>query len=172
MSDRILPLAVFLAIAALAWWGLSRDNPDELPSMYVARPAPALSLTGLRPGEAPPTAEDLKAPGVKLVNFWASWCGPCRFEHPVMMALKAEGITVIGVNYKDDPAKALGFLAELGDPYKMIGADREGRNGIEWGIYGVPETFVIDGEGKVLLRYPGPMTQEIFDAKIRPLLGR
>lgn len=177
MADRrglrpwmAVPPLLFLALAAMSWWALRRENPDELPSMLVARPAPGLALTPLRPGEPPAGPADLAAPGVKLVNFWASWCGPCRIEHPELMKFRAEGIPVIGVNYKDDPGNALGFLAELGDPYARLGADGTGRNGIEWGIYGVPETFVIDGTGKVLLRFPGPLTPEIVAARIRPLL--
>jgi cytochrome c biogenesis protein CcmG, thiol:disulfide interchange protein DsbE len=145
---------------------------EALPSMLVARPAPPLALGPLRAAEPPPGSADLMAPGVKLVNFWASWCGPCRFEHAELMKLKAEGVPILGVNYKDTPEHARDFLAGLGDPFARLGADPSGRNGIEWGIYGVPETFVIDGSGTVLLRYPGPLTPEIVAAKIRPLLAR
>jgi cytochrome c biogenesis protein CcmG/thiol:disulfide interchange protein DsbE len=117
-----------------------------------------------------PTAADLAAPGVKLVNFWASWCAPCRVEHPILEEIAAAGTPVIGVNYKDTPANALAFLDELGDPYRRIGADATGRTGIDWGIYGVPETFVIDASGNILLRHPGPITRDIFEARFAPLL--
>ncbi|GIX13574.1 MAG: thiol:disulfide interchange protein [Paracoccaceae bacterium] len=166
----LIPPLAALGLAGLFLAGLMRDNPDELPSMLAARPAPALALTPLRPGEAPPGPADLTAPGVKLVNFWASWCAPCRVEHPMLVEIAARGIPVIGVNYKDDPDKALAFLRELGDPFTRLGADPTGRNGIEWGIYGVPETFVIDGNGTVLLRHPGPITREVFRNRIAPLL--
>ena len=121
----ILPPLVFLGFAALAFLGLRRENPEELPSALVGNPAPALAgVTALRDDPAP-TAADLTAPGVKLVNFWASWCAPCRAEHPQLTALAEEGIPVIGINYKDQPDKALRFLADLGDPFARIGADAE-----------------------------------------------
>jgi cytochrome c biogenesis protein CcmG/thiol:disulfide interchange protein DsbE len=167
----LLPPLLFFALVGMAWWALERENPDELPSALTAKPAPPLDLAELRPGEAPPTAVDLTAPGVKLVNFWASWCPPCRVEHPVLQALAAEGVTILGVAYKDKPENALAFLSELGDPFAKAGGDPAGRNGIEWGLYGVPETFVVDGSGRILLRYPGPLTPEIVAARIRPLLG-
>jgi cytochrome c biogenesis protein CcmG, thiol:disulfide interchange protein DsbE len=166
----ILPPLIFLGFAALAFLGLRRENPDELPSALVGNPAPALvGVTALRDDPAP-TAADLTAPGVKLVNFWASWCAPCRAEHPQLTALADEGIPVIGINYKDQPDKALGFLAELGDPFARIGADPSGRTGVDWGIYGVPETFVIDGAGKVLLRFPGPLTVDAVEKRVQPAI--
>lgn len=167
----LVPPVLAAALFGVFLWG-QFNSTDELPSMLTARPAPGLDLTELRPGEAPPTADDLTAPGVKLVNFWASWCAPCRVEHPVLVEIAKSGVPVIGVNYKDEAAKALAFLAELGDPYAKIGADLSGRNGIEWGLYGVPETFVIDGSGVVLLRHPGPITRAIYRQKIAPLLGQ
>jgi cytochrome c biogenesis protein CcmG/thiol:disulfide interchange protein DsbE len=105
------------------------------------------------------------------VNFWASWCAPCRAEHPILVDLAAEGIPVHGVNVRDDPAKALAFLAELGNPYATVGADRTGRAALAWGTYGVPETFVLDGAGRVVLRYAGPITREILEQTIRPGLA-
>lgn len=166
----LVPPGLFLALAFVAGWALQRDNPNELPSMLAAKPAPELALTPLRAGEDPPVRADLTGPGIKIVNFWASWCGPCRAEHPRLMELADAGTTVIGINYKDDPRNALGFLEELGDPYKLVGADDTGRNGIEWGLYGVPETFVIDANGTVLLRHPGPLTRRSVADRIAPLL--
>ena len=95
-----------------------------------------------------------------IVNFWASWCAPCRVEHPHLMALAAEGVPVYGVNYKDEPAKALAFLAEMGNPYRAVGADLSGRMGIDWGLYGVPETFVIDGKGVIRYQHIGDIRPE------------
>jgi cytochrome c biogenesis protein CcmG/thiol:disulfide interchange protein DsbE len=166
----ILPPLLFLVFATIAYIGLVRENPNELPSALIGDPAPPLERTVALRSDPPPTAADMTAPGVKLVNFWASWCGPCRAEHPVLAALAEEGLPVIGINYKDDPGKALGFLDELGDPYAKIGADPSGRTGLDWGIYGVPETFVIGPDGAVLLRYPGPLTRAEFDRRVRPVI--
>jgi cytochrome c biogenesis protein CcmG/thiol:disulfide interchange protein DsbE len=166
----VIPPLLFLVFAAVAWVGLRRENPDELPSALVGGPAPEIGRTVALRDDPPPTDADLRAPGVKLVNFWASWCGPCRVEHPILTALSEEGIPVIGVNYKDEPAKALRFLAELGDPYARIGADPTGRTGIDWGVYGVPETFVVGAGGEVLLRFPGPLSPDVVEKRIRPAL--
>lgn len=169
---RISPLVVipplgFAALAAVFYFGLGGD--DQLPSAFVGREAPALSLTDMP--DLPSIDAAMLADGeVKLVNFWASWCAPCRIEHPNFTALSAEGVPIYGVNYKDRPNDALGFLAELGNPYIAAGADREGRNALEWGVYGVPETFVVDGEGKVLFRFAGPVTQRVLESQLRPFL--
>jgi cytochrome c biogenesis protein CcmG/thiol:disulfide interchange protein DsbE len=167
----LLPPLLFLALAGLFWLGMQRDDPTALPSALQGQAAPALTLVAL--GGLPPlTAEAIRAPGVKLVNFWASWCAPCRAEHPILSELAAQGITVHGVNYKDDPAKAQAFLAELGNPYATIGADPAGRTAIDWGLYGVPETFVIDGSGTVVLRFAGPITRQELDRKILPAIRK
>jgi cytochrome c biogenesis protein CcmG/thiol:disulfide interchange protein DsbE len=164
----VLPPLVFAAFAVAAYLGLKRENAETLPSALIGRPAPALTIEALAGGPDP--GEALGAPGLKLVNFWASWCGPCRAEHPILMELGAGLVPVIGVNYKDAPENAAGFLAQLGDPYDAIGADTSGRTGIDWGIYGVPETFVIGADGTVLLRHPGPLTREVLEKELRPLL--
>lgn len=165
-----LPPVLFLALAGLFWIGMNRDDPNGLPSALVGQEVPPVALTPLGEG-APWDDAALRAPGVKLVNFWASWCAPCRAEHPVLTALAAEGVTVLGVNYKDDPAKALAFLAELGNPFSALGADAKGRMALDWGLYGVPETFVIDGEGRVLARVAGPLTRQELERKVRPALA-
>jgi cytochrome c biogenesis protein CcmG, thiol:disulfide interchange protein DsbE len=167
----ILPPLAFLVFAAVAYIGLTRENPDELPSALVGQPAPEIDRTVALRDDPPPTDADLRAPGVKLVNFWASWCGPCRAEHPLLRELSAGGLPVIGVNYKDAPDKALGFLAELGDPYTKIGADESGRTGLDWGIYGVPETFVVGPDGTILLHFPGPLTRDTLETRIRPAIA-
>lgn len=108
---------------------------------------------------------------VKLVNYWASWCAPCRAEHPNLVALADEGLPIYGINYKDDPDKALAFLAELGNPYKAVSADDTGRTAIDWGLYGVPETYVLAGDGTVILRFAGPITQRSLEDTIRPAIA-
>jgi cytochrome c biogenesis protein CcmG/thiol:disulfide interchange protein DsbE len=167
----VLPPLIFLIFAAAAYVGLERENPDELPSAFLGKPAPTLAGTVALRADPAATDADLRQPGVKLVNFWASWCGPCRAEHPILSELAADGIPVIGVNYKDEPDKALKFLAELGDPYAKVGADNTGRTGLEWGIYGVPETFVVAADGTVLLRHPGPLTEAIVARRLEPAIA-
>lgn len=159
---------IFFAMVGVFVWGLNNSS-EELPSTLIAQEAPSLNLTALGASPIPDDAA-VRANGVKLVNFWASWCAPCRVEHPVLMELEAEGIPILGINYKDQPENAQGFLNELGDPYSMVGVDANGRNGINWGLYGVPETFVIDGDGNVILRFPGPITQGVLESRIRPAI--
>ncbi|MEL7026442.1 MAG: DsbE family thiol:disulfide interchange protein [Pseudomonadota bacterium] len=164
-----LPIALFALMAGVMASGMFRADPEALPSTRVGQKAPDVALGPLadKPGF---DAEALHAPGVKLVNFWASWCAPCRVEHPNLEALAAEGIPIYGINYKDDNQNALAFLEELGDPYTGVGADPGGRVAFDWGVYGVPETYVIDGEGKVLLRFAGPVTQRALRERIRPVM--
>lgn len=160
----VMVLAVFLL-------GLQRDNATILPSALINKPVPDFEIAALRDGEAPLSAAAMQEPGVKLVNVWASWCGPCRIEHPNIEALAQEGVTIHGINYKDDDANAEAFLQELGDPYTLIGADRKGRGGIEWGVYGVPETFVINGEGTIVYKHVGPLVQKDM-AKMRQMIAK
>lgn len=164
----ILPPLVFAAIATMFILGLYRENPDALPSQAEGKPAPLLTVTAF--GDQPLlTAADFTAPGVKLVNFWASWCGPCRVEHPNLQQLADSGVIIHGVNYKDTPVNAQSFLDELGSPYTKLSMDA-GRTGLDWGLYGVPETFVIDGSGTVVLRHAGPITQHILQERILPAI--
>jgi cytochrome c biogenesis protein CcmG/thiol:disulfide interchange protein DsbE len=165
----IAPPVLFAALAGMFLWGMNRDDPTALPSVLIGQAAPEVTVTPMQ-GEVPFTSETLKNGNIKLVNFWASWCAPCRVEHPNLQALAAEGIEIFGVNYKDQPAQAAKFLNDLGSPYSALGADSDGRMAVDWGVYGVPETFVVDGEGRVLLRYAGPVTQRVIAEKIRPLL--
>ena len=162
------PLMLFAGFGTLMYAGLLRDNEGGLPSGIIGRTAP------LDPAELgksdPPNDADLMQGGAKIVNFWASWCAPCRVEHPNLMAMAADGVVIYGINYKDDESKALDFLDELGNPFAKIGADPDGRVGLEWGVYGIPETFVVDGDGKVALRFAGPVTSRIMRQKILPAL--
>ena len=164
----VLPPVIFAGLALAFFMGMQNGDP-ALPSTMEGRQAPEVSVTPLGSG-TPLTQADLTGPGVKLVNFWASWCAPCRVEHPMLTKLASEGVVINGVNYKDKPENALGFLAELGNPYARIGAD-SGRMALNWGVYGVPETFVIDGNGKVVLRWAGPITEAVLERTIRPAMA-
>lgn len=166
----LIPLVVLVALAALfIGWSLKRD-PSIKPDALVGRPVPETVLpilTGDQPG---PGHVDLKSAGVgkpMLVNVFASWCLPCRVEHPNLMALKARGVAVVGVAWKDDPVKSRAFLDELGDPYSMVLVDREGRAGLDLGITGVPETFAVNAMGQVVAKSSGPM---IDDAEIERMV--
>lgn len=167
----LLPPVAFAALAMLFYSGMGRDGQGEFQSTREGGPAPAVAVTALGPK---PLLEDqmLRTGGAKLVNYWASWCAPCRVEHPFLVEIGAQGVPIYGINFKDDPANALGFLEELGDPYAAIGADTEGRMALDWGVYGVPETYVIDGDGTVLLRFAGPITESVYESQILPALER
>lgn len=165
-----LGAAMVLAVFLL---GLGReDGGRNLPSPLVGKPAPEFSLPPLYEGQPGFSTADLSAPGVKLVNVWASWCVPCRAEHPKIEELAAMGIAVHAINYKDKPEAAKKFLNELGNPFALIGADSTGRAGIEWGVYGVPETFVIDGAGRIVYKHIGPIQGTDVEKKILPAIER
>ncbi len=166
----LAPPLLFAALAILFWVGMEKADPNTLKSTREGGPAPALKLEPLD-GQEIFTDADLRAGNVVLVNFWASWCVACRAEHPMLLRLKEEGLQIYGIDYKDEPAKARKYLDELGDPYIKGGADRSGRTAIEWGLYGVPETFVIAGDGTVILRFAGPITERVLEAKIRPAIA-
>ena len=163
------PPLIFAGLALVFFLGVSREDPDSPQSAREGQGAPALRLEALGEG-APFTDEDLATPGVKLVNFWASWCAPCRAEHPNLELLAEEGVPILGINYKDEPDKALAFLQELGDPYAKLGADPQARTAFEWGVRGIPETFVINGAGEIVLHFFGPITQRSLEGQIRPAI--
>lgn len=167
----ILPPVLFAGLAAMFFVGMQRDNPNALPSAREGQQAPVVVLTELGQG-TPFDDATLRLPGVKLVNYWASWCAPCRVEHPNLTALAQEGIAIYGVNYKDRPDDALGFLQDMGDPYQAMGADETGRMALNWGVYGVPETYVIDGDGVIIKRFAGPITQNVLEKIIRPAMAQ
>ncbi len=157
----MIPVAVFVALAALFWRGLSGD-PSEIPSALIGKPVPDFSLPGIA-GLGVPGFDSaaLRTGKVTVVNVWASWCGPCRVEHPLLAALaKNPGIALYGLNYKDDPENARRFLGTLGQPYAAVGADAKGRIAVDWGVYGVPETFIVDGQGIIRYKWIGPLTEE------------
>ena len=167
----ILPPALLAGFVAFVAAGNLREDRDALPSARAGQEAPTIQLEEM-PGRTLLTDEHIRSGEVTLVNFWASWCPPCRAEHPVLEALAEEGITVLGVNYRDQPDRAEAFLVELGDPFTAIGADPRARLGLDWGVVGLPETFVVDGEGNIVMRYAGPITTEIVDARFRPAMAQ
>ncbi|NML45699.1 DsbE family thiol:disulfide interchange protein [Ramlibacter sp. G-1-2-2] len=169
MMRRLLPLALFLALAVALAAGLSHD-PRALPSALVGQAAPAFELPVLDGAGRRLAANELRGQ-VWLFNVWASWCAPCQAEHPVVADLARRArVPVYGLNYKDQPAAAREWLRRLGNPYAATLLDPQGRTGIDWGVYGVPETFVVDGRGIVRLRLAGPLTPEIVEQKLLPLL--
>ncbi|WP_455374188.1 DsbE family thiol:disulfide interchange protein [Limibacillus halophilus] len=169
----ILPSAIFLGVMAFSLWGLLSDrDPSAVPSNLIDKPVPAFDLPGVEGLETPGLSSALLADGkVKVINVFASWCVPCRAEHPVIEKLaKEHGVTVYGLNYKDKPEDARLWLAELGNPYARIGADRKGRTAIDFGVSGVPETYLIDGEGVIRYQYIGPIVPLDLEEKILPIL--
>jgi cytochrome c biogenesis protein CcmG/thiol:disulfide interchange protein DsbE len=167
----ILPGAIFLALAGLfAVQLFSGRNPAELPSVLINKPVPAFSLAPLEglvaDGKPVPgfSSDDLKG-GITVVNVWASWCGPCRQEHPLLVDLaKDPSIRVVGINQRDNPDNARRFLGSLGNPYSAVGVDPNGRASIDWGVYGVPETFIVGPDGTIRHKHIGPLTPENFAA--------
>ena len=162
----LAPLIVMVGLVVLfAGYALKHD-PHVQPHALVGKPVPAVSLPDLDTG-ALVAVRDAPA-GPRLINFYASWCAPCRVEAPQLIALKAQGVTVVGIAYKDDPAKTHAFLAELGDPFAVKLVDRNGRAGIEFGVTGVPETFLVGSNGVILAKHTGPLT----DADVPDLLAK
>ncbi len=166
----LLPLAIFLALAGvfLAQLLSGRDNA-VVPSALIGEPAPRIALPPLEGGPLPGLEPSRFEGRVTLVNVWASWCAPCRIEHPLLMQLAAENrVTIVGINYKDRPENARRFLGELGNPYDAIGVDGNGRAAIDWGVYGVPETFLVGKDGRIAWKQVGPFSPDIVATSLRP----
>lgn len=164
-----LPLIIFAALGGLFYVGM-QNGDDELPSTVVGQTVPLVQLEPMQ-GLVPFAGDDLAKGQVSFVNFWASWCAPCRAEHPKLMELSGQGVPVFGVNYKDNPVKAAAFLDELGNPYDMGGADPRAKMALDWGVYGLPETFVIGPDGTVILRVAGPLTERNMQTRVLPALS-
>ncbi len=174
---RLTLVGALLALAALvgvfAWALIGTGGQRELPSALIGKTLPDFSLPPLegREGDKGLSLADLKTGRPSLVNVWASWCPPCRAEHPLLAEFAREtGVALNAINYKDKPQDALAYLIELGDPYALVGRDESGRTAIDWGVYGVPETFVIDGEGRVVARVAGPLSAYNIKHTIEPAL--
>jgi cytochrome c biogenesis protein CcmG/thiol:disulfide interchange protein DsbE len=166
----LIPFAAFLALAALFFVRLGAGDPSLVPSALLDKPVPEFALPPLADSEG--LASGDLAAGVHVVNVWASWCGPCRLEHPILTALATDGrFSIAGINYKDVPENAVRFLGALGNPFSRIGADRQGAASIDWGVYGVPETFIVK-DGIIVHKHIGPLTEETLAADLMPALER
>ena len=171
----LLPLIFFLALAALFFFRLGSGDPSRIPSALIGRPAPDTSLPGVqglvtRDGKPMPgiSAADFKG-AVTLVNVWASWCVPCHDEAPLLETLSQDKrIRIVGINYKDQPDNARRFLGRYGNPFVAAGADGNGRASMEWGVYGVPETFLVGRDGKIAYKLVGPISEGNLERVIRP----
>jgi cytochrome c biogenesis protein CcmG/thiol:disulfide interchange protein DsbE len=178
-----LPLIAFAALAAVFWFRLGSGDPSKIPSALIGRPAPAASLPALdglsRDGSAIPGLDPAALQGkVSIVNVWASWCVPCHDEAPLLLALgqdrdlRARGLQFVGINYKDAADNARRFLGRYGNPFDRVGVDGNGRAAIEWGVYGVPETFIVGRDGRIAYKLVGPITAQNIDQVLRPEIAR
>ncbi len=171
MLKYIVPFLLFVILAVFLALGL-RLNPRDIPSPLIGKPAPVFSLPLLSDPGRQLTAADMKGK-VWLLNVWASWCVSCRSEHPVLNQLvKMNPTPLVGLNYKDEPQAAVQWLAQLGNPYHASVMDVEGRTGIDYGVYGVPETFVIDKQGIIRYKHTGPVTMEDVEQRLLPMIAQ
>jgi len=169
MNKYLIPLAVFAALLVFLFVGLSL-NPREIPSPFIGKPAPGFELAELHAPDKRFARKDMDGK-VWMLNVWASWCVACREEHPVLVEFaKQKMIPVVGLNYKDKPEDAKAWLKQFGDPYTLSVSDLDGRVGIDYGVYGVPETFLIDKQGVIRMKQIGPVTPQVLEKKILPLV--
>jgi cytochrome c biogenesis protein CcmG/thiol:disulfide interchange protein DsbE len=166
----LLPVGLFVLVLVGFMAGLRRD-PSVLPSMLIGKPLPAFALPPLKADQAGLASADLAGEPM-LLNVFASWCGPCKEEHPTLLRLQAQGVRIVGVDWKEEPADGARWLDENGDPYVRAGNDRTGRAGIDLGVSGVPETFVVDRRGRVRYRQVGAITPDVWAQTIAPLMAR
>ena len=174
----LLPLLIFLALAALFFFRLGSGDPSRIPSALIGRPVPQTDLPPIpslaRDGQPVPgmAAAEFQGP-VTLLNVWASWCVPCHDEAPLLMQLAEDKrIRVVGINYKDRPADARRFLGRYGNPFAAVGADENGRASIDWGVYGVPETFLVGRDGRIAYKLVGPITPQNLDSVLKPQIEK
>ncbi len=175
----LVPVLVFTGLAAIFMTGLRSGDPSKLPSALINKPAPSFDLPALegltQNGNPVPGLEStsLAQGKLTLVNVWASWCGPCRVEHPQLIELaKRDDLDLVGLNYKDQRENALRFLNALGNPYSSVGVDANGRTSVDWGVYGVPETFLINGKGTIVYKFTGPITEQALREAVLPAIEK
>ena len=176
----ILPLVLVVALLGLMSYALQSGDPSHLPSVLIGKPLPEFDLAAVprlqnESGAPVPgfSSASLKNGKVSLLNFWASWCAPCVAEHPELVELAKQGVPIYGIDYKGDtPEAARRFLTRHGNPFLAVGADETGMTGIDLGVTGVPETFVIDGSGRIVMRYQGPLTAEVIAEKLKPAMEK
>ena len=166
-----LPPVIFAAFAGLALGGMLSNDPDALPSTFVGQPAPPVPLEAVD-GTTQLTDADLRSGELTIVNFWASWCPPCRAEHPNLLALEEQGYRVAGINFRDQQAQASEYLTNYEDPFFATGFDLRGRVAIDWGVTAPPETFLVDGDGTVLYRFVGPLVGSDYEQRFLPELAK
>lgn len=173
----LAPLLIFGAMATVFAYALTKGDPSKLASALIGKPAPAFTLTpidGLLEGGKPVpvfATADLARGKPTVVNFWASWCRPCVEEHPQLVALKQRtGVRIVGINYKDQEANARRFLSRYGNPFDAVGGDPAGRAALDWGVYGMPETFIVDGRGVIVFKYVGEITTDVLEKRLLPAL--
>ena len=167
----LAPVVVFVGIIAAFALGLGHD-PSGLPSTLIGKPVPAFALPPVRPGDDGLATRQLASGGPRLLNAFASWCVACRVEHPLLLALKAQGVPIDGLDWKDKATDGAKYLTQQGDPYQRVGNDESGRAGIDLGVAGVPETFIVDGQGRVRYKQVGPITPDDWTRTIQPLMER
>jgi cytochrome c biogenesis protein CcmG/thiol:disulfide interchange protein DsbE len=175
----MVPIVLFAAVALLFGYALTNSDPSKLPSALIGKPAPVAelpALVGLAAGGKPVpglSVDDLKRGDPVVVNFFASWCVPCVQEHPMLGELKKlTGVRLVGVNHKDPDPGGLRFLQRYGNPYDVVGVDGNGRASIEWGVYGMPETFVVDGQGRIVYKHVGPITPQTMTRMVIPAIEK
>ncbi len=170
MTRYVVPLIVVLILGVFFYFGLQRD-PSVLPSQYIGKPAPVFDLPTLRDPAKRFSNANITGQ-VSLVNIWATWCVGCRHEHAFLVELAEEGdYPIYGINWRDGRGAAIGWLEQLGDPYVASGYDEDGRVGIDWGVYGAPETFLITPSGEVAYRFTGPLSRSAWEAEFLPLIA-
>ena len=165
----ILPPLIFLGLAFLFILGVKRENPNNLPSVFINKPAPPITETPLKSFTSV-SLDEIKSPSIKLVNFWASWCPPCRAEHPKLLELSEQGVQIIGINFNDNEDNASLYLKESGNPFTSIAFDPSGKTAIDWGVTAPPETFIINSKGVVIFRFAGPLVGTDYENRFAPVL--
>ena len=165
----ILPPLIFLGLAFLFILGVKRENPNNLPSVFINKSAPIITETPLK-GFNSVSLDQIKSPNIKLVNFWASWCPPCRAEHPKLLELSDQGVQIIGVNFNDKEDNARLYLQESGNPFTSVAFDPSGKTAIDWGVTAPPETFILNRDGVVIFRFAGPLIGSDYENRFAPVL--